>query len=351
MQPADPFPRFTLTRMKKEDGARYFGPFAHSSALRTTLNWMNRNFGLRVCRPLRPDESDYKHCHNDIIKNCSAPCIARVSQDEYRERVGRACDFLGGKSRDLITALEGEMQKAAARLDFERAAELRDMIEDFKTTLKPARSFERGASIRVASTIDPEADLAELQEVLGLDRPPRVMECFDIANIGEAHCVASMVRFRDGVPDNANYRRYRIRIVSGQNDFAAMAEVVRRRYSRILLEGRKQAGEDEADVSQENPLEAMRRLEEKDEGGRMKDDKDDKRGGGVHPSSFIPHPFIRLPDLVIVDGGKGQFSAAMKELQRLGLHELPIIGLAKEHEEIFRPERSDPIVLAMTPAP
>jgi excinuclease ABC subunit C len=346
VQMADPFPRLTLTRMKKEDGARYFGPYAHSSALRTTLNWMNRTFGLRVCRALRPDESDYRHCHNDIIKNCSAPCIARVSEDEYRERVGRACDFLGGKSRELITALECEMQKAAARLDFERAAELRDMIEDFKTTLKPARTFERGASIRVASTIDPEADLAGLQEVLGLDRPPRVMECFDIANIGEAHCVASMVRFKNGVPDNANYRRYRIKIVSGQNDFAAMSEVVRRRYSRILLEGRKQAGEDAADLTQENPVEAMRRMEEKDEGGRMKDESERGQVAALHASSFIPHPFVRLPDLVIVDGGRGQLSAATKELQRLGLHDLPIVGLAKEHEEIFRPERSEPIILS-----
>ncbi len=346
VQMADPLPRFTLTRMKKDDGARYFGPYAHSSALRTTLNWMNRNFGLRVCRPLRPDENDYKHCHNDIIKNCSAPCIARVSQEEYRESIDRACDFLGGKSRDLITTLEAEMQKVAARLDFERAAELRDMIEDFKTTLKPTRSFERGASMRVASTINPEADLAELQEVLGLDRPPRVMECFDIANIGEAHCVASMVRFKNGVPDNASYRRYRIKIVNGQNDFASMSEVVRRRYSRILLEARAQIGDEDADLTQENPLEAMRRLEEKDEGRRMKDENSVSEDSVHHPSSFIPHPFVRLPDLVIVDGGKGQLSAAMQELERLGLHELPIIGLAKEHEEIFRPERSKPIVLS-----
>ena len=97
--------------------------------------------------------------------------------------------------------------------------------------------------------------------MVGLEEPPLVMECFDIANIGTAHCVASMVRFKNGAPDNSNYRRYRIRIVSGQNDFAAMSEVVRRRYSRILLEGRSAMGEEAADASQENPLEAMRRLE------------------------------------------------------------------------------------------
>jgi len=175
------------------------------------------------------------------------------------------------------------------------------------------------------STIDPMADLEELQGELGLDRPPLVMECFDIANLGMAHCVASMVRFRNGVPDNANYRRYRIKVVSGQNDFASMAEVIRRRFSRILLDGRKALGEDAADASQESPLEAMRRLE---------------------GASGIPSTFVRLPDLVIVDGGKGQLSSARAELQRLGLHDLPMIGLAKENEEIYRIGHDTPLILS-----
>ena len=334
----DDFPRFSLTRLKKSDGARYFGPFPHGGALRTTINWLNKHFGLRVCRPIRPGETDFKHCSNDIIKNCSAPCIGRVTIEEYKSRIEQACEFLGGKSKDLVTALEEEMQKLAARLDFERAAEMRDMVEDLKKTLKPTRSFERGASMKVASTIDPMADVKELQEALGLDRPPLVMECFDIANIGTAHCVASMVRFNNGVPDNSNYRRYRIKAVSGQNDFVSMAEVVRRRYSRILLEGRGRLGED-ADITEETPLESMRRLER--EAAREEADE------AEHPA-LIAHrtAFVRLPDLVIVDGGKGQLGMAVKELQRLGLHELPVIGLAKEREEIFRPGESDPIVLS-----
>ncbi|RBP47226.1 excinuclease ABC subunit C [Roseimicrobium gellanilyticum] len=379
VQMADPFPRFTLTRLKKDDGARYFGPFAHSGALRTTLNWMNKQFGLRVCRPMSPDENDYRHCSNDIIKNCAAPCIGRVSPEEYRARVEQACDFLGGKSRDLVSALEEEMKKAAERLDFERAAELRDMIEDFKKTLKPTRSFERGARAKVVSTLDPMADVSELQEYLRLDRPPLVMECFDIANIGTAHCVASMVRFKNGVPDNANYRRYRIRIVSGQNDFAAMSEVVRRRYSRILLEGRERMGAEEADLSQEDPLEAMRRLEEDvaaqeeedasedadaltdNEGDEASDvstestastqstdapesaSKRSRRSTNAKGNASAKTKFVRLPDLVIIDGGKGQLSSAMEELQRLGLHELPVVGLAKEEEEIYRPGVDQPL--------
>ncbi len=329
LQMADPFPRFTLTRLKKDDGARYFGPFAHSGALRTTLNWMNKKFGLRVCRPLRPDENDFKHCSNDIIKNCSAPCIGRISQEEYRARLEQAAEFLEGKSKDLVSALEEEMQLAAKRMDFERAAELRDMIEDLKKTLRPTRTFERGARARAMTTLDPDADVRELQEYLRLDRPPLVMECFDIANIGTAHCVASMVRFKNGVPDNSNYRRYRIRGTSGQNDFLAMSEVVRRRYSRILLEGRKVLGEDEADLSQENPLDAMRRLE--------------GEAAESEPLPSAKHKFIRLPDLVIIDGGKGQLGVAMEELQALGLHELPVIGLAKEEEEIYRPGVDQPL--------
>ncbi|TDU69293.1 excinuclease ABC subunit C [Prosthecobacter fusiformis] len=331
----DEFPKFTLTRMKREDGARYFGPFAHSGALRTTLNWLNKKFGLRVCKPIRPDELTYKHCSNDIIKNCSAPCIGRVSIEEYRQRMEQACSFLDGKgTKDLVALLEEEMQKAAMKLDFEKAAELRDMVEDLRKTLSPTRSFQRGSRIRVMSTLDPMADVKELQEALGLGKPPLVMECFDIANIGTAHCVASMVRFKDGVPDNSNYRRYRIRAVTGQNDFISMAEVIRRRFSRILLEGREVMGAEEADYSQENPLEMMRRLEQVVEVEPLPEKLEGKKT-----------KFIRLPDLVIVDGGKGQLGMAMKELQRLGLSDLPIIGLAKEREEIYRPNEPDPLVL------
>lgn len=329
----DPYPRFQLSRLRKEDGSRYFGPFAHSGALRTTISWMNKEFGLRSCRPLFPTENDYKHCNDDVIKNCSAPCIGRISEDEYKERVERACEFLQGKSKEMIEQLRAEMERAAAKLDFERAADLRDMLDQLKKTLSPARQFRRGRGVpRTGDAIDPMADVRELREVLMMGREPLVMECFDISNISDTHSVASMVRFKNGVPDNQNYRRYRIKTVKGQDDFAAMAEVVRRRYSRILLEACKHA-EDGAEESQLDPVEAMRRLEEEVEA---------RAAAGVEKRKKA---FVRLPDLVIVDGGKGQLSSACKELQRLGLSELPIIGLAKQREEIFRPNESDPIVL------
>ena len=313
---ADPWPRFSTTRTKKDDGARYYGPFPHSGALRETLDWLHKAFGLRSCRPAVPGEADYRHCSADIIRNCTAPCIGRIAQEEYRARAEDACRVLEGKGRrDILDGLRGEMEKAADDLDFETAAKLRDVLQNLEKTLAPTRQFARGRG--VPGTIDARADLAELGEELHLAGPPRVMECFDISNVSSNHIVASMVRFTDGKPDNGNYRRYRIRTVEGQNDFASMAEVIRRRYSRILMENRD-ANPDLAE-SQEDPVEAQRRLARE---GRAK---------------------IVLPDLVIVDGGKGQLSMAVRELRALGLHELPVVGLAKQHEEVFLPDRADPI--------
>ncbi|MGB7836497.1 MAG: GIY-YIG nuclease family protein, partial [Terrimicrobiaceae bacterium] len=229
----EPWPKFQLTRLRKDDGARYFGPFAHSGALRATLSAIRKKFGVRSCRPLEPDERDYRHCLDHIIKNCSAPCIGKINQTDYRRRVEEACEFLDGESRQMIEQVEIEMKSAAEKLDFEKAAELRNLLDDLKRTTKPMTRFTRKA---LPSTINPQEDLAALASALQLGRPPRIMECFDISNISNAHIVASMVRFKDGVPDRANYRRYRIRGTPGQDDFASMAEVVRRRYSRVLRE-------------------------------------------------------------------------------------------------------------------
>jgi len=311
---ADPWPRFAMTRMKKDDGSRYFGPFPHSSALRETLSWLNRQFGFRVCRPLQPGEADYRHCNADIIRNCSAPCIGRIERAAYVARIDEACRILEGKGRrELFDELRGGMQEAAALLEFERAATLRDILANLEKTLSPTRQFSRGRGL--PGTVKPTEDLAELGELLHLAGPPRVMECFDISNVSSNHIVASMVRFTDGRPDNQNYRRYRIRSVAGQDDFASMAEVIRRRYSRILMENSK--ADPAADLSQEDVLDAQRRLARE---GRAR---------------------IVLPDLVIVDGGKGQLGMAVRELRALGLHELPVIGLAKQHEEVFLPGHSE----------
>jgi excinuclease ABC subunit C len=303
---ADPYPRFQLTRLRKEDGARYFGPFAHSGALRSTLNAMRKRFGLRSCRVVAPTEKDYRHCLDHIIKNCTAPCIGRIAQEDYLQRVEQACEFLEGASREMCETVAKEMHAAAAVLDFEKAAQLRNLLDDLKKTTQPMTRFTRKS---LPTTIDPQQDLEALREALQLDRTPVLMECFDISNITSTHIVASMVRFRQGVPDRAGYRRYRIRGLTVQNDYASMAEVVRRRYSRVLRDGAA-ATADAAEFSQENPLETLRRLENVAEAEEGKTSA------------------VRLPDLIVVDGGRGQLSMACRELQRLGLGELPVIGLA-----------------------
>jgi len=310
VDPTEEWPRFRLARFKKDDGARYFGPYAHAGALRQTLNFMRKKFGVLTFGRGAPTERELKSSTYQVPMR-----LSEIDAATYRERVNQAAEFLEGHSREMIATLEQEMQKAAEKLDFEKAAELRNMLEDLRRTTKPTRRFTRHT---LPSTIDPESDLQALADALQLPHLARVMECFDISNISTTHVVASMVSFRDGVPDKNNYRRYRIRTVEGQDDFASMAEVVRRRYSRVLLQARE-ANPEAVEFSQENPVEALRAS-----------------------GKFVA---VRLPDLIIVDGGKGQLSSARRELQRLGLHDLPIIGLAKEFEEIYRPGRALPLRL------
>ena len=311
VQMGDAIPRIELTRLRREDGAHYFGPFANAGALRSTLQVLRKGFGLRSCRPLEPTEKDFKHCLDHVIKNCSAPCVAKISREDYRRRLEQACEILEGKSREMTQTIETEMEKAAEKLDFEKAASLRNLLKDLRETSKPMKRFTRTS---LPSGIDPLADIKELGEALYLPRTPRTMECFDISNISDNHIVAAMVRFRDGVPDRESYRRYRITSTKGQNDFASMAEVIRRRYCRLLTDAGRLVP-DLAD-SQEIPAEALARQA---------------------TSNRKESP---LPDLIIVDGGKGQLGMACRELQSLGLHDQPIIGLAKEFEEIYRPGES-----------
>ncbi len=332
VDPTEEWPRFRLARYKKDDRARYFGPYAHAGALRQTLNFMRKKFGVLTFGRGSPTERELKSATYQVPTR-----LSEISAEEYRERVAQACEFLEGHSREMMTALEEEMLATARKLDFEKAAELRNMLEDLRRTTRPTRRFTRQS---LPTSIDPASDLRALADALQLQRVPLIMECFDISNISTTHVVASMVCFRNGVPDKYNYRRYRIRTVEGQDDFASMAEVIRRRYARVLLEARD-ANQDVAEYSQENPAEALNRIAET---------ADQMLGDVLEQSTkdtALTPKFrnVRLPDLIIVDGGKGQLSAACRELQRLGLHTLPIIGLAKEFEDIYRPGRAMPLQL------
>ena len=313
----DPIPRFTLTRLKQDDGARYFGPFAHSGALRNTLSMIRRKFNLRGCRPLTPTEADYKHCLYGNLKFCTAPCINNVSREQYLLQVKAASEFLEGQNEEFERQLETEMKKAAGALDFEKAAQLRDALSDLRQTTKKTTKFER-IPYTLPVAIQPDRDLAELAEILNLPAPPERIEGFDISNISGTFAVASMVSFRNGRPDRSNYRRFRMKTVVGQNDFACMAETIRRRYTRVLAEGRAGAA---VDASEAPPAES------------------DSPSGGEASLS-------KLPGLILIDGGKGQLNAACAELSHLGLSRVPIIGLAKEFEEIYRPGESEPLRLS-----
>jgi excinuclease ABC subunit C len=327
---SEEWPRFRLARFKKDDNARYFGPYAHSGALRQTLNFMRKKFGVLTFGRGSPTERELKSATYQVPVR-----LSEITAEQYRERAAQACEFLEGHSCEMIDLLESEMRKAAEKADFEKAAELRNMIEDLRNTTRPMRRFTRGS---LPSTIDPAADVQVLADELQLPRAPVVMECFDISNISTTHVVASMVCFRNGVPDKDCYRRYRVRTVEGQDDFASMAEVVRRRYSRVLLEARDE-NTDAAEFSQEDTVEGLQRLEKQAPNAQRPTLNVEIRREAA--------PLVRLPDLIIVDGGKGQLSSACRELQRLGLHELPIIGLAKEHEEIYRPGRALPLQLPL----
>ena len=341
---SEEWPRFRLARFKKDDGSRYFGPYAHAGALRQTLNFMRKRFGVLTFGRGAPTERELKSSTYQVPVR-----LSETTAEQYRERVEQACEFLEGKSREMIAVLEEQMHTAAEEMDFEKAAELRNMVADLRSTTRPTRRFTRGS---LPSTIDPIADVQALADALHLSEVPRVMECFDISNISTTHVVASMVCFRDGIQDKNNYRRYRVRTVAGQDDFASMAEVVRRRYSRILLEARA-ANSDAAEFSQENAADALARISSHPERSeaQSREPAANRTGSftGFLDSARNDEHFVavRLPGLIIVDGGKGQLSAACRELQRLGLHDLPIIGLAKEHEEIYRPGRALPLRLPM----
>lgn len=275
-------PKFELCRIEKNDGGTYFGPYTSGLAARAALEFVERRFGIRQCRPEHPDAETYKHCHNDIIRQCAAPCIDKVMPVEYAERVQTACAFLRGERPEFIKEVRAQMEDAAARQQFEEAAALRDMM--FLLT----RAVKERALVRKTGRMlldDAGTGIKELGEALGLAKPPCVIECFDISNISGTYAVAGMVTAVDGVSAPQRYRRFRIKTVEGSDDPRMMAEAVRRRYERL------------------------------------------KKEQGM------------FPDLLVVDGGITQLRAARAALAELGV-ELSCVGLAKQFEEIVRDGQS-----------
>lgn len=282
-------PRFRLSRNRKNDGAHYYGPFAQAGMLRSTLSEMRKKFGILLhdAKPERSENGKWR-----LYDDARAEIFAghnETTEEEYAQRVEQACAFLEGRAKDWLNELREEMAKRAEAMDFERAAELRDLADALAKTIKRNRRFSR-------TLPEVESDhgqvLEELQLKLNLQEIPRVIECFDISHVSGTFVVASMVRFVGGKPDKKGYRRFKIKSFVGNDDFRAMEEVVNRRYARLAAEGRE------------------------------------------------------FPDLVVVDGGIGQVTSASKAFALLRLHTVPLIGLAKREETVVFPDERDELKMS-----
>lgn len=282
-------PRFVLTRIRKDPRSRYFGPFPHSGLLRKTLAQMRQKFGVLLADGIPQKQADGRWQLYDDVRQEIYGHDNIVSTPDYRRRIETACEFLQGKSREWLESLRNEMQTAATKLHFEKAAELRDVISALEGTLTRTRKFERD---RTLLRSDAEA-LNSLQTELKLPTPPENMECFDISHISGTFVVASMVHFTGGRADKDQYRRFKIKSFIGNDDYRAMEEVVGRRYRRLAQEGKS------------------------------------------------------MPDLVVIDGGRGQIAAALKAFIAIGVEPPALIGLAKKHETIIFADEREPLNLSI----
>ncbi|GAB4326420.1 MAG: excinuclease ABC subunit UvrC [Dehalococcoidia bacterium] len=433
------WPRVSITRRIEKDGARYFGPYASAGSVRATLDLVKKLFPWRSCTK-EITGNDPRPCLDYYIKRCIAPCTSYCTKEEYDEVIRQVILFLEGKSDDVIRRLEAQMREAAERLDFERAAMIRDQVRAIERTverqmisttkkadldvcgmaregdracvqvffvrgtqmvgrdhfvlegtlgepdadvlssflqqyyesaqyvpklvvvpftpadregLEEMLSGRRGSAVEIRTaqrgekrrllemaqenakealelltvrwltdTSKTETALEQLREELSLPAVPRRIECYDNSNIQGTTPVSSMVVFVDGKPAKDQYRRFRVKTVTGADDFATMREVLSRRFKHAAAT---------------DPGRSLERAAE--QGGAS---------SSAPASSLVssaPDERWDLPDLVIVDGGKGQVSAAAEVMQQLGVHHIPVVGLAKRFEEIFLPGEDEPIVL------
>jgi excinuclease ABC subunit C len=422
----DDFPTVVVTRRIERDGARYYGPYSSAKAVYATRDALRKMFPFLSCDRVITGH-DTRACLYYDIKLCSGPCIGAINRAEYRANIQRLCDFLEGKSDQVIADVRARMEAAARALQFERAAEYRDQLralehvvekqrvissagsdqdviafardegetcvqvlfirggkllgqeyfvldgaegEDDQAVLDaflkrfydeaayvppevllPAQVEEahiierwlrqkRGAAVQIRppqgeadislielarqnaqqqlailkaqwreDTLRQEAVLRELQEALDLPRPPTRIECYDVSNTQGTAVVGSMVVFVHGVPKKSDYRRFNIREIAGPNDFESLRQMLRRRFQRWR--------------------DAQARSDERPAPGKRQD-----------------LSWAILPDLVLIDGGKGQLNVAVEVLREFDLaHIVPVAALAKQKEEIFLPDREASILL------
>jgi excinuclease ABC subunit C len=299
----DEFPGVYITRSPTDEefkGARIFGPFTSVSSLRDAVQLLQRAFKYRTCsldiRSDDPKNTFFRPCLLHAIGQCTAPCNNRITPEVYREDIDRFLKFLGSKRSVMLRDMKGEMEAAAAALEFEKAAALRDQIhaiEKLDDREKRKGGADRARDWQPEVTVfatDPAAALRSLQRTLGVDQPIRVMEAIDIAHLGGGETVGSKVCFIDGRPFKDGYRRYKVRSVSN-DDYMAIREVVSRRY--------REAGE----------------------------------GNELYP------------DVILIDGGLGQLHAAQEAFEQLQIKPPMVISLAKKEELIYVQQRAEPIRL------
>jgi excinuclease ABC subunit C len=288
------FPRVEFTRTPRRRGVKLYGPFTSAKSLRFALQVLQRIFKFRTCSlDIKQDEPRwrwFRPCLLHSIHQCTAPCNFRVTKEEYRKQIRALILVLEGKKEKLLREMEAEMQEASAALQFEKAARLRDEIDALRK-LGQRGDVDRNAQPEVFF-IEPRKGLVGLRKVLGLAKTPRTIEGIDIAHLSGQETVASLVSFIDGLPFKPGYRRFRIRSVEGVDDFASIREVVTRRFRRL-------AREEEV-----------------------------------------------FPDILLIDGGKGQLNAAAEAFRMLGIEPPCLISLAKHEEEVYRLGEAEPLRLS-----
>jgi excinuclease ABC subunit C len=288
------FPRVEITRTPRTSGVKLYGPFTNVSSLRGALQVLQRVFKFRTC-PLDIDEGDerwrwFRPCLLASIRQCTAPCNLRISKDEYRKDINRLRKFLDGGRRPLLEEMRAEMKEAAAARRFEQAAKLRDEIQMLES-LEDRGDLDKHEQPEVFYQ-DPKKGLNGLKKVLDLPTQPRTIEGVDIAHLGGNETVASLVQFIDGLPFKPGYRRYRIREVQGVDDYASIHEVVARRFRRLDAEGEV------------------------------------------------------FPDILLIDGGKGQLGKAISAFASQGVTPPLILSLAKREELVYVMGRDEPLRLS-----
>jgi len=301
----DIFPRILFYRKTKQEikdlKAINYGPFVDAEATREVIKILRKIFRVRGCSNRKFKQA--KICLDYHLNLCSAPCVGLIGVNEYQKKIKEICMILEGKQRKLLSLLYQEMKKESQRLNFEKAAKVRDKIKVLEEILKITKQdylfkqFPEGYRIKnikeeeKKEIRDREIALLELKERLNLNQIPERIEAFDISNIQGKLAVGSLVVFEKGRPNKKDYRRFRVKKVNYADDYAMLQEVTARRYKRLIQEKEK------------------------------------------------------LPDLILIDGGKGQLNAVNEVLKRLNLS-VPLFSIAKREEEIYQVGNNQPIILS-----